>query len=235
MFSQKKQNHMYRKLKTKEQKKIERLEAKLAKKEAELSQVKKDRKRLNYAVGRLERVLKNHSSKEDKKRIALLEKDLQTANETAEKRYEKLKRAKIVIDEFYKRITRMKEYANRWENTFAKKRLGYFIGGFEEDIDGHRLYDQNTLIANVNILDGHWLDDKTTEKIKDRLKGRDEYKALIERCKPYVEAANNGDIEAMEYLNNQMWLLIRHYYEVIEDDYYETFYTAVSDDTITIE
>ena len=164
-----------------------------------------------------------------------MEKDLQTANETAEKRYKQLKRGKEICNEFYKRITRMKEYANRWENSFAKKRLGYFIGGAEEDIDGHRLYDQNTLIANVNILDGHWLDDKTTEKIKDRLEGREEYKALIEKCKPYVEAANNGDIEAMEYLNNQMWLLIRSYYEVIESDYYETFYTAISDDTIIVE
>ena len=45
---------MERKL-TKDQKKIERLEAKLAEKEAEISQVKKDRKRLNYAVERLER------------------------------------------------------------------------------------------------------------------------------------------------------------------------------------
>lgn len=223
------------KYKTKDQKKIEKLEEKLAETEAELSKVKKDRKRLNYAVGRLERVLKNHSSKEDKKKIALLEKELGKANETAEKRYKQLKRGKEICDEFYKRITRMKEYANRWENTFAKKRLGYFIGGFEEDIDGHRLYDRNTLIANVNILDGHWLDNSTTGKIKDRLEGREEYKALIERCKPYVEAANNGDIEAMEYLNDQMWLLIRSYYEVIEGDYYETFYTAISDETIIVE
>ncbi len=43
------------KYKTKDQKKIERLEKKLAEKEDELSQVKKDRKRLNYAVERLER------------------------------------------------------------------------------------------------------------------------------------------------------------------------------------
>lgn len=219
---------------TKDQK-IERLEKVIGKQKKELTKVKKDRKRLNYAVERLERVLKNHSSKEDKKKIALLEKELQKANEAAEKRYEKLKRAKIVVDEFYKRITRMKEYANRWDNEFAKKRLGYFIGGAEEDIDGHRLYDPNTLIARVNILDGHWLDNETTEKIKERLEGRKEYKALIERCKPYVEAANKGDIKAMEYLNNQMWLLIRDYYEVIESDYYETFYTAISNDTITIE
>lgn len=226
---------MERKFKTKDQKKIERLEEKLAETEAELSNVKKDRKRLNYTVERLGKMLKNHSSKEDKKKIALLEKELGKANETAEKRYKQLKRGKEICDEFYKRITRMKEYANRWENTFAKKRLGYFIGGFEEDIDGHRLYDRNTLIANVNILDGHWLDNSTTGKIKDRLEGREEYKALIERCKPYVEAANNGDIEAMEYLNNQMWLLIRSYYEIIESDYYETFYTAISDDTIVVE
>ena len=219
---------------TKDQK-IERLEKVIDNQKKELSEVKKDRKRLNYAVERLERVLKDHSSKEDKKKIALLEKDLQTANETAEKRYKQLKRGKEICNEFFKRITRMKEYANRWENSFAKKRLGYFIGGAEEDIDGHRLYDQNTLIANVNILDGHWLDDKTTEKIKDRLEGREEYKALIERCKPYMEAANKGDIKAMEYLNNQMWLLIRDYYEVIESNYYETFYTAISNDTITIE
>ena len=46
---------MERKFKTKDQRKIETLEAKLTEKEAELSQVKKDRKRLNYAVERLER------------------------------------------------------------------------------------------------------------------------------------------------------------------------------------
>lgn len=45
---------MERQYKTKDQKKIERLTAKLAETEAELSQVKKDRKRLNYAVERLE-------------------------------------------------------------------------------------------------------------------------------------------------------------------------------------
>lgn len=219
---------------TKDQK-IERLEKVIDNQNKELSEIKKERKRLKYAVGRLERVLKNHSSKEDKKKIALLEKDLQKANEIADKRYKQLKRGKEICNEFYKRITRMKEYANRWDNEFAKKRLGYFIGGGEEDIDGHRLYDRNTLIANVNILDGQWLDNKTTEKIKDRLEGREEYKAVIEKCQPYVEAANNGDIKAIEYLNNQMWLLIRSYYEVIEDDYCETFYTAISDDTIIVE
>lgn len=226
---------MERKYKTKDQKKIERLTAKLAETEAELSQVKKDRKRLNYAVDRLERVLNNHSSKEDKKKIALLEKDLQTANETADKRYEQLKNMSAVGKECCKRLMKMKEYANRWDNKFAKKRLGYFIGGFEEDIDGHRLYDRNTLIANVNILDGQWIDEKTHKKIKERLEGREEYKTLIEKCQPYIEAANNGDIKAMEYLNNQMWLLIRSYYEVIEDDYCETFYTAISDETIIVE
>lgn len=46
---------MDKKFKTKDQKKIERLEEKLAKKEAELSEVKKDRKRLTYAVDRLTR------------------------------------------------------------------------------------------------------------------------------------------------------------------------------------
>ena len=46
---------MERKFKTKDQRKIERLTVKLAETEAELSQVKKDRKRLNYAVERLER------------------------------------------------------------------------------------------------------------------------------------------------------------------------------------
>ena len=226
---------MDKKFKTKDQKKIERLEKVIDNQKKELSEVKKDRKRLNYAVERLERLLKNHSSKEDKKKIAFLERELQTANETAENRYKQLIRMSAVGKECCKRLMKMKEYANRWENSFAKKRLGYFIGGGEEDIDGYRLYDRNTLIANVNILDGHWLDNETTEKIKERLEGREEYKALIEKCKPYVEAANKGDIKAIEYLNNQMWLLIRSYYEVIESNYYETFYTAVSDDTITIE
>lgn len=219
---------------TKDQK-IERLEKIIDNQKKELTQVKKDRKRLNYAVERLENTLKKHSSKEDKKRIAILEKELNVATETAERRYELLKRGKAICNEFYKRITKMKDYANRWENEFAKKRLGYFIGGAEEDIDGHRLYDPNTLIANVNILDGHWLGIETTKKIKERLEGREKYKTLIEECKPYVEAANNGDIDAMEYLNNQMWLLLRDYYEVIESDYYETFYSAIPNDTIIVE
>lgn len=47
---------MERKYKTKDQKKIEKLTVKLAETEAELSKVKKDRKRLNYAVDRLTRV-----------------------------------------------------------------------------------------------------------------------------------------------------------------------------------
>ncbi len=93
----------------------------------------------------------------------------------------------------------------------------------------------NTLIANVNILDGHWLGDETTKKIKERLDGREEYKNLLKKCKPYVEAAKNGDIEAMEYLNNQMWLLLRHYYEVIENNYEETFYSAIPNDFISVE
>lgn len=46
---------MDKKFKTKDQKKIEKLEEKLANKNAELSEVKKDRKRLTYAVDRLTR------------------------------------------------------------------------------------------------------------------------------------------------------------------------------------
>lgn len=45
---------MDKKFKTKDQKKIERLEKVIDKQKKELSKVKKDRKRLNYAVGRLE-------------------------------------------------------------------------------------------------------------------------------------------------------------------------------------
>ena len=46
---------MEQKYKTKDQRKIERLEKVIDKQKKELSEVKKDRKRLNYAVERLER------------------------------------------------------------------------------------------------------------------------------------------------------------------------------------
>lgn len=63
---------MDKKFKTKDQKKIDKLEEKLAKKEAELSQVKKDRKRLTYAVERLEnekKKAKDTSSSNDIQKI----------------------------------------------------------------------------------------------------------------------------------------------------------------------
>lgn len=65
---------------------IERLEKVISNQKKELSKVKKDRKRLNYAVERLDRVLKNHSSKKDTKRI----KELQTTIFTLNKKIEKL-------------------------------------------------------------------------------------------------------------------------------------------------
>ena len=69
---------------TKDQK-IERLEKIIDNQQKELSKVRKDRKRLNYAVERLERVLKNHSSREDTKRIKELETTISTLNKKIEK------------------------------------------------------------------------------------------------------------------------------------------------------
>ncbi len=129
---------------TKDQK-IERLEKIIDEQKKEITQIKKDRKRLNYTVERLENTLKRHSSKEDKKKIAHLEKEVEKLKETVEDKTKKISHLCAVGKEACKRLMRMKDYADRWDNTFAKKRLAYFIGGLEEDIDGNRLYDPSML------------------------------------------------------------------------------------------
>lgn len=75
--------------KTKEQKEIERLESALLEKQSELTQVKKDRKRLNYAVERLENkiiefetISKDNSllAIDNNQRIEELKEEIQTIN-----------------------------------------------------------------------------------------------------------------------------------------------------------
>ena len=108
---------MDKKFKTKDQKKIERLEEKLAKKEAELSEVKKDRKRLTYAVERLEnekKKAKDTSSSNDIQKIKELNAQIKQMEQSiAEKEEECGKRVKRLIEE--------KQIVERSNNYYKEK------------------------------------------------------------------------------------------------------------------
>lgn len=109
---------MEQKIKTKDQKKIERLEEKLAEKEAEISQLKKDRKRLNYAVERLEREKKKALNELTPAAIDLICEYSETANKK-EKETEELK---AIITEREKTIANREERYNLLLSQYNEKK-----------------------------------------------------------------------------------------------------------------
>lgn len=204
--------------KTKEQKEIEKLKAALSKKEKENAELIIEKKRLTYANEQLKKL-------NEKLALGTYKSELKKLTERCERNERfKVKQSEL-IQTLTEKIKRMNEYA--YLNDFSRKRLESFIGGLETDIDGFRLYDQKTLIADVNLLDGHWLSCEVHKKIKERLKNNEYYKQALERCKPYLKAAEEGDIDALDFLNNEMWLLYREYYDIIIGDYEETFFSGI--------
>ena len=101
---------------TKDQK-IERLEAKLTETEAELSQVKKDRKRLNYAVERLENEkakAKEKSSSNDIQKIKELNAQIKQLEQSIEEKEEEYSKK-------VKRLLEEKQIAERSNNYYKDK------------------------------------------------------------------------------------------------------------------
>ena len=108
---------MDRKYKTKDQRKIERLEKVIDNQKKELSEVKKDRKRLNYAVERLEREKKKALDTLTPAAIKLICEYSEQVNEI-EKKNEELK---SVISEKEKIISQKDEKFNNLQAESLKK------------------------------------------------------------------------------------------------------------------
>lgn len=110
---------MDKKFKTKDQKKIERLEKVIDKQKKELSEVKKDRKRLNYAVERLEREKKKALDTLTPAAIKLICEYSEQVNEI-EKKNEELK---SVISEKEKVIADKEERYNSLLSKYKEKEV----------------------------------------------------------------------------------------------------------------
>lgn len=137
--------------------KIARLEKKIEEQKKEMTEIKKDRKRLNYAVDRLERQIKkisSTSSKEDAAKIIELENMLGKEREHYQNLATKHNNAIEALKELIRRYKILMESPKISDKDFNMKRLSYFMGGFYEDIDGFPLFDFDTLITRVNILEG---------------------------------------------------------------------------------
>lgn len=203
---------------------IDRLEKKIEEQKKEMTGLKKDRKRLNYAVERLERKinkLSTNMSPTEAKRIKELEGRLEKAKEAYSIALEKNRFGCKAFQEIVRRNNILRDRLGDTDIDFNMKRLSYFIGGLYEDIDGFPLFDINTLITRVNILNGAWITEEIGRKIKERLENNETYKETLKRCEPYMEAARNYDKEAMDFIIMEVWKLIREYSDIFFNDWIE--------------
>lgn len=205
--------------------KIARLEKKVEEQKKEMTEIKKDRKRLNYAVERLERQIQKlsaQSSKEDAAKIKELENKLEKAREYWKDLVAKHNKSVAVFREIARRNKILRNSPEISDKDFNMKRLSYFMGGFYEDIDGFPLFDFDTLITRVNILNGGWITEEISRKIKERLENSETYKETLKRCEPYIEAAKNYDKEASDFIIMEVWKLLRVYSDIFIDDWFDT-------------
>lgn len=205
--------------------KIARLEKKIEEQKKEMTEIKKDRKRLNYAVERLERQIQKlsaQSSKEDAAKIKELENKLEKAREYLKDLVAKHNKSVAVFREIARRNKILRNSPEISDKDFNMKRLSYFMGGLYEDIDGFPLFDFDTLITRVNILNGGWITEEISRKIKERLENNETYKETLKRCEPYIEAAKNYDKEASDFIIMEVWKLLRVYSDIFIDDWFDT-------------
>ncbi len=205
--------------------KIARLENKIEEQKKEMTEIKKDRKRLNYAVDKLKRQnqkLSAQSSKEDAAKIKELENKLEKAREYLKDLVAKHNKSVAVFREIARRNKILRNSPEISDKDFNMKRLSYFMGGLYEDIDGFPLFDFDTLITRVNILNGGWITEEISRKIKERLENSETYKETLKRCEPYMEAAKNYDKEASDFIIMEVWKLLRVYSDIFIDDWFDT-------------
>lgn len=205
--------------------KIARLEKKIDEQKKEMTALKKDRKRLNYAVDKLKRQnekLSAQSSKEDAAKIKELENKLEKAREYCKDLVAKHNKSVAVFREIARRNKILRNSPEISDKDFNMKRLSYFMRGLYEDIDGFPLFDFDTLITRVNILNGGWITEEISRKIKERLENSETYKETLKRCEPYIEAAKNYDKEASDFIIMEVWKLLREYSDIFIDDWFDT-------------
>lgn len=127
----------------------------------------------------------------------------------------------LILKELARRYKILRELSEISDKDFNMKRLSYFMGGLYEDIDGVPLFDINTLITRVNILNGGWIPVEVSSKIKERLENNETYKEALKRSEPYMEAAKNYDKEAMDFIIMEVWKLLRVYSDIFVDDWFD--------------
>lgn len=205
--------------------KIARLEKKIEEQKKEMTEIKKDRKRLNYTVDKLKRQIQKlsaQSSKEDAAKIKELENKLEKAREYCKDLVAKHNKSVAVFREIARRNKILRNSPEISDKDFNMKRLSYFMRGLYEDIDGFPLFDFDTLITRVNILNGGWITEEISRKIKERLENNETYKETLKRCEPYIEAAKNYDKEASDFIIMEVWKLLRVYSDIFIDDWFDT-------------
>ena len=209
--------------------KIARLEKKVEEQKKEMTEIKKDRKRLNYAVERLERKIQKlsaQSSKEDAAKIKELQNTIEKAREYLKDLVAKHNKSVAVFREIARRNKILRNSPEISDKDFNMKRLSYFMGGLYEDIDGFPLFDFDTLITRVNILNGGWITEEISRKIKERLENSETYKETLKRCEPYIEAAKNYDKEASDFIIMEVWKLLRVYSDIFIDDWFDSAHSV---------
>lgn len=209
--------------------KIARLEKKVEEQKKEMTEIKKDRKRLNYAVERLERKIQKlsaSSSKEDAAKIKELESKMQSYKDFVPKHNKTV----LILKELARRYKILRDSPTISDKDFNMKRLCSFMGGLYEDIDGFPLFDFDTLITRVNILNGGWISEEISRKIKERLENSKTYKETLKRCEPYIEAAKNYDKEASDFIIMEVWKLLREYSDIFIDDWFDATH-CIPDET----
>lgn len=191
---------------------IARLEEVISKQKAELTEVKKDRKRLNYAVERLETKidkLSNQSSKELEKQTLSNQSEL----DSLIRQNRELKEENEKLTDFRNKI-KEKILQSRADNKERLWRWQCFLMGYPTDKWGQLFFDINTLITRINPLNGCYSKIEHIDKIRERLKNDPQYKEALERIEPLKQRIREEECEAINIFYSECKKLMESYVSV---------------------
>lgn len=196
---------------TKDQK-IKRLEKAIEEQKQELTEVKKDRKRLNYTVERLER---------EKEKLSLQssnELEKQTLSNQSEidsliRQIRELKEENEKLTDFRNKV-KEKILQKRADNKERLWRLENFLSEYITDKWGQLFFDIDTLITRINPLNGRYPSIEQIKQIKKELEDKPEYKEALQRIELLKRKIKEEDGEAIEIFYSECKKLMKKYVSV---------------------
>lgn len=199
-------------MKETDEQKIKRLEKIIAEQKEELTEVKKDRKRLNYAVERLKRE-KEKLSLQSSKKMEQQTQSNQSEIENLIRQNKELKEENEGLTLFREKI-KEKIQQNRSDNKERLWRWQCFLMGYPTDKWGQLFFDVDTLITRINPLNGDYPETEHIDIIREQLKNDPQYKEALQRIEPLKQRIKEEDYEAIKIFYSECKMLMESYVSV---------------------